>query len=90
MSDYYNIKQIDKEKWLDYVSSSENSARHFAQLLSDGTFEGGYMSFRNDNVIKYAPYLKKGINVNETMLKSLRNYFIETGYFPERNKKMGE
>ena len=87
MSDHYEMKKLSREKWVERISSEGNSARHLAQLLSDGTFEGGYMEFKNDNVVKHVPDFEKGISVDDEMIRELRDYFVEEGYFPATNER---
>ena len=87
MSDHYEMKKLSREKWVERISSASNSARHLAQLLSDGTFEGGYMEFKNDNVVKHVPDFEKGISVDDEMIRELRDYFVEEGYFPATNER---
>ena len=84
MSGNYKMKMLSNESWIESISSSKSSIRHLAQLLSDGTFDGGYMEFKNDNVVKHVSYFKDGIQVSDKMLKEIRNYFVKTGYFPTR------
>ena len=81
------MKKLSREKWVERISSASNSARHLAQLLSDGTFEGGYMEFKNDNVVKHVPDFEKGISVDDEMIRELRDYFVEEGYFPATNER---
>ncbi|MDR2023783.1 MAG: amino acid adenylation domain-containing protein [Hungatella sp.] len=82
MSENYKIKAVDKNIWLESITSKVNSARHLSQLLADDTFEGGYMHFKNDHAVKQVPYYREGIKVSNKMLKALNKYFIEVGYFP--------
>ena len=82
MSENYEIKAVDREAWLEAITSKVNSARHLSQLLVDGTFEGGYIHFKNDHAAKQVPYYKEGVKVSSEMLKALNEYFIEVGYFP--------
>lgn len=90
MSENYDIKKVDRERWIKDISSAKSSARHLAQLLSDGTFDGGHMYFKNDHVVKHVPYFKEGIQVSNEMLKALRNYFEEIRYFPMKNDRKEE
>lgn len=82
ISDGYQLKSVDTELWIDEISSAKSSARHFAHLLQDGTFDGGRLYFKNDNTSQHVPYFKNGIQVDSAVLKAQKNYFIEVGYFP--------
>lgn len=89
MSDQYRIRPVNRESWLESMAAEESSARHLTQLLSDGTFDGGYLHFRNDHVVIHMPSFKDGIQVSDEMLKALRDYFVETKYFPREEERMG-
>ncbi|EHJ52051.1 non-ribosomal peptide synthetase [Streptococcus macacae] len=82
ISDSYDLKSTDMKQWINDISSAKSSARHFAQLLSDGTFNGGSLHFKNKHTSQHVPYFKNGIHINEAMLRAQKNYFIETQYFP--------
>lgn len=82
MSKSYNLKAVNKDQWISSITSVENSSRHLSQLLTDDTFEGGYLNFNNDNVVKHVPYYCEGVKVSKGMLEALNDYFIEVGYFP--------
>lgn len=88
MSKTYDLKIVHKEQWTKSITSTENSARHLAQLLTDDTFKGGYLNFKNANVVKHVPSYMTGFKVNLSMIEVLTNYFIEVGYFPKESMEV--
>lgn len=78
----YDLSEVTNEDWLHALTTQENAAMPFAQLIADGMFEGAKLVFDNANVVEEIENFNS-INISKQMIQAIITYFVQTGYLKE-------